>query len=69
MNAVGLIMFLFMALFIFPANFVLDTYGIRKGMLIFSIATIIGAWLRILVNKFFYATLISSVLLGAATPF
>lgn len=37
----------------FPSIFVLDDYGIKIGVLIGTALTIIGLWLRVLVNESF----------------
>lgn len=39
---------------IFPANYLIENYGIRIPVFIASVTLVIGAWIRILVNYNFY---------------
>ena len=34
----------------FPANYIVDKYGIRAGIIVASIFCIIGSWTRCLIN-------------------
>jgi len=34
----------------FPANYIIDKYGIRVGIILASIFCIIGSWVRCLIN-------------------
>jgi hypothetical protein len=56
----------------FCANYVLDKYGIRISMLIFSFIFVLASWLRCLVNVGDIAIpilILSSCLIGFGSPF
>jgi fucose permease len=48
----------------FPANFVLDDYGLRVGMFFAAALTIIGLLLRILINQSFYWVIAGAIIGG-----
>ena len=52
----------------FPSNYILDKYGIRAGVTIGTILTLLGAWLRILVNSSFYYVILGSFLSSIGQP-
>lgn len=35
----------------FPANYIVDKYGVRAGIIIASIFCILGSWIRCLINS------------------
>lgn len=51
--------FMFLYLFVnFPSNYILDDYGLKKGILFGTGFTVIGCWVRVFVNEgFFYVIL------------
>lgn len=56
----------------FPANFVVDKYGIRTGLWIAGICLMLGSWIRCLVNvngEHFWLSIVGAVLVGIANPF
>lgn len=53
----------------FVANYFIDKYGARTGLLIGCVLTIIGLWLRILINKSFIYVLLGTGLSAVAQPF
>lgn len=40
--------------FNFPSNYIVDKYGIKVGMTIGTVLTLIGAWVKIFVNQSFF---------------
>lgn len=42
----------------FPSNYILDKYGIRVGVTLGTVLTLIGSWIRIFVNDSFYYVLL-----------
>jgi FLVCR family feline leukemia virus subgroup C receptor-related protein len=56
-------------IFTFPAAYIIDTYGTRRGILIGSVLGIIGISLRLFVNSSFSWVIIGQVLAGIGRPF
>lgn len=56
-------------IFIFPASYVIDTYGTRIGILIGSLLAILGVSLRMLVNHSFVWVIVGQVIAGIGRPF
>lgn len=52
----------------FPSNYILDKYGIRVGVTIGTILTLIGSWLRILINQSFYYVILGSFISSLGQP-
>jgi len=52
----------------FPSNYILDKYGIRAGVTIGTLLTLIGSWLRILVNDSFYWVILGSFISSIGQP-
>ena len=64
--------FIYMAAFLpcnFPAAIVLDKYGLRVGLLLGTLLTTIGLWLRCLINISFWFPFIGQTLMGIGQPF
>ena len=40
--------------FNFPSNYIVDKYGIKVGMALGTVLTLIGAWVKIFVNQSFF---------------
>jgi len=60
-NTVNTISLVYMGFYVFvnfPSNYVLDTYGIRVGVLIGIVLTAIGMWVKCLINYGFYIAII-----------
>lgn len=54
---------------VFPANYLIDNYGIRIPVFIASITLLIGSWLRLLVNVDFYFVIAGQVIIAIGQPF
>ena len=54
---------------IFPANYLIDTVGIRVPVYIASVTLLAGAWIRQLVNVNFYFVLAGQVIMALGQPF
>ena len=53
----------------FPANYIVDKYGIRTAMIIASIFCITGCWVRCLINTGgFWFAILGQLLVGIANP-
>ena len=53
----------------FPANYIVDKYGIRTAMIIASIFCITGCWVRCLINTGgFWFAILGQLLVGIVNP-
>lgn len=52
----------------FPSNYILDKYGIRAGVTLGTLLTLLGSWLRILVNESFYYVILGSFISAVGQP-
>lgn len=52
----------------FPSNYILDKYGIRAGVTLGTLLTLLGSWLRILVNDSFYYVILGSFISSIGQP-
>ena len=69
-NLCGLLFILMHPLFTFPAAYVIDSKGIKAGILVGSILGIIGISLRLMVNVAgFWIVILGQVLAGIGRPF
>lgn len=68
-NLGGLLFILMHPIFTFPAAYVIDTYGTKRGIMIGSILGIFGVCLRLLVNEWFLFAIIGQVISGIGRPF
>lgn len=56
----------------FPANYVVDKYGIKAGVIVAGIFLLIGSWIRCLVNVnggSFGFSIVGAICVGTANPF
>lgn len=54
----------------FPANYIVDKYGIKMGVLIAGVLLFLAGWVRCLVNVVgFGISIVGAVLVGTANPF
>lgn len=69
-NLCGLLFILMHPLFTFPAAYVIDSKGIKAGILVGSILGIIGISMRLMVNVGgFWTVIVGQVLAGIGRPF
>ncbi|EAR99181.2 MFS transporter (macronuclear) [Tetrahymena thermophila SB210] len=68
-NLNSLLFLLMHPLFTFPANFIIDQYGVKISITIGCVVCMAGAWLRMLVNQSFYIMIAGSILCGIGRPF
>ena len=61
--------FLAFSLFNFPANHVIDAYGLRTSFLIGSVFYSAGTLLYCLINHSYYFVIAGTVMLGIGQPF
>ena len=54
---------------IFPANYLIDAYGIRIPVYVASVTLIIGAWIRLFVNVNFLFVVAGQVIMALGQPF
>lgn len=53
----------------FPSNYILDTYGCRVGVLIGTLLTFTGMWVKCLVNKSFAVCIVGQMISAMGQPF
>ena len=53
----------------FPANSILDKFGIRRGVVYGVFLATLGVWLRVLINWHFYFVFLGMAIAGIARPF
>ena len=53
----------------FPAIIMLDTKGLRVGVCFGMTMTVVGFWLKCLINESFYFAMLGQALLASAQPF
>ncbi|KAL4507094.1 hypothetical protein ABPG72_001887 [Tetrahymena utriculariae] len=68
-NLNSLLFLLMHPLFTFPANFIIDKYGVKISITVGCILCMLGAWLRMLVNQSFYILIAGSIVCGIGRPF
>ncbi|KAL4460444.1 hypothetical protein ABPG74_000195 [Tetrahymena malaccensis] len=68
-NLNSLLFLLMHPLFTFPANFIIDKYGVKISITLGCVLCMIGAWLRLLVNQNFYILIVGSIFCGIGRPF
>ena len=68
-NMVSLAYMIVYPLVNFPANLIIDDYGLRLGMIIGTSCTIIGLLLRILINQSFAWVIVGAFMGGIGQPF
>lgn len=56
-------------LFTFPAAYVIDSKGVRTGIIVGSILGLIAVTLRLFVNDYFLLVIVAQVLGGIGRPF
>jgi FLVCR family feline leukemia virus subgroup C receptor-related protein len=69
---VTLVPMLYMVMYIFvnfPSNWILDTKGIRKGVIIGAVMTALGAGIRCMINLSFTFVLIGQFFCAVGQPF
>lgn len=54
---------------IFPANYLIDNYGISIPVYWASFTLLLGAWIRLLVNYNFYTVVLGQVIMALGQPF
>ena len=54
---------------IFPANYLIDNYGISIPVYWASVTLLVGAWIRMLVNVNFYIVIVGQVIMALGQPF
>jgi FLVCR family feline leukemia virus subgroup C receptor-related protein len=68
-NLGGLAYILMHPLFTFPAAYVIDNKGVRAGIIVGSVLSLIGVCLRLLINQGFWIVILGQVLAGIGRPF
>lgn len=68
-NLGGLLYILMHPFFTFPAAYVIDRKGVKSGIIVGSILSIIGLSLRMLINNGFWIVIAGQVLAGIGRPF
>ena len=53
----------------FPSNYILDTYGCRVGILIGTLLTFAGMWVKCLVNQSFALCIVGQMISAMGQPF
>jgi FLVCR family feline leukemia virus subgroup C receptor-related protein len=53
----------------FPANYVVDKYGTKIGNTIACLFSILGSWLKCLINVNFNYAILGQLCVGIANPF
>ena len=53
----------------FPSNYVLDYHGLKAGLLVGTLLTAAGAWVKTLVSRGFFWLYVGQTLWGLAQPF
>ena len=53
----------------FPSTYILDRFGLRVGITLGIAITVVGLWLRCLINKSFLFVVVGQTLLGIGQPF
>ena len=64
---VNMMSYSFMALYLpmnFPCVYVVETYGLRWGVVGGILSTTLGLWIRVFINKNFYSALIGNVVMA-----
>jgi len=56
-------------IFTFPANYVIDKYGLKWGINIGGFLIILGCWIRTLVNSDFSFVILGFMISGIGRPF
>jgi MFS transporter, FLVCR family, feline leukemia virus subgroup C receptor-related protein len=55
--------------FNFPSNYILDKYGIKVGIILGTVLTLVGAWIRIFVNHNFYFVTLGLIFFSISSLF
>jgi FLVCR family feline leukemia virus subgroup C receptor-related protein len=56
----------------FPANYIVDKYGIKSGVYIAAFFLLLGSWFRCLINTgggTFWLSIVGAICVGTANPF
>ena len=56
-------------IFTFPAAYIIDSKGVRAGIMLGSFLGILGVTLRLFVNKAFWLVILGQLLAGIGRPF
>lgn len=68
-NLGGLLYILMHPFFTFPAAYVIDRKGVRSGIIVGSVLSLLGLSLRMLINNGFWIVIVGQVLAGIGRPF
>lgn len=68
-NLGALLFTLMHPIFTFPAAYVIDTFGLRTGVCVGSILSLIGISLRLLINQSFAFVILGQIIAGIGRPF
>jgi FLVCR family feline leukemia virus subgroup C receptor-related protein len=68
-NLGGLLYILMHPFFTFPAAYVIDSKGVRAGIIVGSVLSLTGICLRLLINEGFWIVLVGQILAGIGRPF
>lgn len=68
-NLGGLLYILMHPFFTFPAAYVIDSKGVKAGIVVGSVLSLAGMCLRLLVNQGFWVVIVGQVLAGIGRPF
>jgi|LauGreDrversion4_2_1035121.scaffolds.fasta_scaffold639892_2 FLVCR family feline leukemia virus subgroup C receptor-related protein len=53
----------------FPSNYIIDTYGCRVGVIVGTLLTFLGMWVKCLVNKSFAVCVVGQMISAMGQPF
>jgi len=68
-NYNSLLYLLMHPIFTFPANIVIEKFGVRKSIMLGSLFCLAGSWIRLLINESFYIVIVGSIVCGIGRPF
>jgi fucose permease len=52
----------------FPCVYVIETYGLRWGVIAGIVSTAVGLWIRCLINVNFYTVLVGQIIIAMGQP-
>jgi hypothetical protein len=64
-NLMGMILYIPASI---PGNYILDRYGIKKGLFLGTILMLVGSWIRLLASKSFTYVLIGTIITSLGGP-
>jgi fucose permease len=55
--------------FTFPSNFVIDSYGVKNGVIIGTFLTTLGMFIKVFINQGFWICILGQLFAAAGQPF